>query len=167
MRSPELEAPRLNSVFGRRAPRRGAAAAVSRLLWLVLLLAGCAAEPETETRESEAPPDPEPVPANVEAGSIRVEVLNACGVAGLARQATRLLRQKGFDVVYFGNAAVSDRDSSVVLDRTGSPDLARAVARAIGITRIESRPDASLLLEVTVLLGRDWEPASNKGPPQK
>src|SRR5690606_29512776 len=34
----------------------------------------------------------------------RVEVLNAAGRPGIARMATRRLRESGFDVVYFGNA---------------------------------------------------------------
>lgn len=94
---------------------------------------------------------------------LRVEVLNGAGSEGLARRATRLLRDRGFDVVYFGNAAEFGRDSSVVLDRVGDPEAARRVASALGIDRVEAEPNPDLLLEATVILGLDWSPADS-GP---
>lgn len=92
---------------------------------------------------------------------IRVEVLNGAGRAGLARDAVERLRARGFDVVYFGNAAAFDRDSSVVLARTASLRDAAEVAGALGIPAVESQPDSSLLLEVTVVLGADWPPKAD------
>lgn len=87
---------------------------------------------------------------------VRVEVLNGAGRAGLAREATERLRDRGLDVVYFGNAREFGRDSSLVLDRVGREENARAVAEALGITAVRSEPDSTLLLDVTVILGRDW-----------
>lgn len=87
---------------------------------------------------------------------IRIEVLNGAGQAGLAREATEQLRDRGFDVVYWGNAREFGQDSSLVLDRVGSEEVARTVASALGITNIRSAPDSTLLLEVTVILGKDW-----------
>jgi hypothetical protein len=85
----------------------------------------------------------------------RVEVLNAAGTPGLARTATDYLRSAGFDVVHLGNA--DERDpTSVVIDRVGKPQLARAVAAALGIPHTETRVDSSRLVEVTVILGTDW-----------
>ncbi len=90
---------------------------------------------------------------------VRVEVLNAAGRTGLAREATRRLRSRGFDVVYFGNAGEFGRDSSIVLDRVGDERTARRVAGALGIRNVASEPDSSLLLDVSVILGMDWPPA--------
>jgi hypothetical protein len=91
------------------------------------------------------------------APAARVEVLNASGTSGLARGATETLRAAGFDVVFFGNAPASaSPDTTVVLDRTGDREPARAVARALGAVRIETAIDSTLLLDVTVMLGRDW-----------
>jgi hypothetical protein len=87
---------------------------------------------------------------------VRVEVLNGSGKSGLARGATDLLREGGFDVVYFGNAKESGLDSSVVLDRVGRVDMARAVADALGIRSVASAPDSNLYLDVTVMLGAEW-----------
>ena len=90
---------------------------------------------------------------------IRVEILNAGGHPGAAREATDQLRDSGFDVVFFGNAAAFDRDSSVVLDRSGHLQAARDVADALGIRNLRSEPDSNLYLDVSVVLGREWVPS--------
>jgi hypothetical protein len=86
---------------------------------------------------------------------VRVQVLNATSVRGLARRATMHLRDRGFDVVEMGTSA-EQRDSTLVLDRSGHPEWARRVADALGGARVESRPDTSRYLDVTVLIGRSW-----------
>lgn len=90
---------------------------------------------------------------------VRVEVLNAGGVAGMAREATEVLRDAGFDVVEFGNADAFDRDSSVVLARLGRVDLASMVADALAIPTYQDEPDSTAYVDVTVLLGSTWDPS--------
>ena len=88
---------------------------------------------------------------------IRVQVLNGTTTRGLARRATMLLRDRGFDVVETGT--ISDaRDTTLVLDLSGHPDWARRVARVLGVARVESRPDSSRYLDIAVVLGRAWHP---------
>lgn len=104
---------------------------------------------------------PPPVVADVQRSPmpstrVRVEVLNAGGVDGLARDATAYLRDSGFDVVGFGNARDFDADSSVVLDRVGQEEIARAVADVLGIHNVRSQPDSNLYVDVSVLLGSEW-----------
>lgn len=114
-----------------------------------------------------SPPQPEPESVTGKAtGSpaVRVEVLNAGGEAGVARAATQVLRDRRFDVVFYGNAARFDLDSSVVLARTASAEPAQRVARALGISRVRTAPDSTLYLEVTVRLGRDWQPPDDLLP---
>ncbi len=90
---------------------------------------------------------------------VRVQVLNATPTHGLARRATDVLRDRGFDVVETGNAPRgTSPESSVVLDRVGRVEIARQVADALGIQRVESNRDTNLILDVTVILGRDWQP---------
>jgi hypothetical protein len=96
--------------------------------------------------------------------TVRVEVLNGAGVGGLARRATGQLRDHGFDVVFFGNARRFDYPRSFVLDRTGEPAAARAVAVALAIDSVATDVDASLLLDVTVILGADWPPSAPERP---
>jgi len=87
----------------------------------------------------------------------RVQVLNATDRAGMAREATSRLRDAGFDVVDYGNAAKRP-DSSAVIDRMGSAAIARAVAAELGISRVITGIDSTLFVDVSVILGVDWEP---------
>lgn len=88
---------------------------------------------------------------------IKVEVLNASTVRGLARRATFYLRDRGFDVVNSGNS--SERlDSTVVLVRSGRMDWGELAATALGGARVEARPDSSRYLDLTILLGASWRP---------
>jgi hypothetical protein len=88
---------------------------------------------------------------------VRVLVLNASRVRGLARRATLHLRDRGFDVVEIGTTSAL-RDSTLVLDRSGHAAWAALVAKAMGGARVESRPDSSRYLDVTVLIGSTWRP---------
>src|SRR5689334_13104593 len=54
---------------------------------------------------------------------IRVQVLHATKTRGLARRATMLLRDRGFDVVETGTLQQT-RDTTLVLDLSGHPDWA-------------------------------------------
>ena len=87
---------------------------------------------------------------------IKVEVLNATQTKGLARKATVYLRDRGFDVVGSGNVT-EQRASTIVYDRSGHPEWARLVGRAMNATVVE-RADSSRYLDVTVLLGSNWRP---------
>ena len=87
---------------------------------------------------------------------IKVEVLNATKVRGLARKATFYLRDRGFDVVAVGTSR-EQRSTTLVLDRSGHPAWAALAAKAFN-AKVESRPDTSRYLDITVLVGSDWRP---------
>jgi len=95
---------------------------------------------------------------------VRVEVLNAGGVRGMAGQARDVLRTDGFDVVFFGNADQFGREHSAVLARNGQYEVVRTVAEALGIETVLLEPDGSRLVDVTVLLGSDWTVDPGEGP---
>lgn len=107
-------------------------------------------------------PAPAPPPAQVRApdsARVRVQVLNGTKVRGLARRATQLLRDRGFDVVETGT--INDtRDTTLVLDVSGHPDWANRVARLFPPSRVQARPDSSRYLDVVVVLGASWRPPS-------
>ena len=88
---------------------------------------------------------------------VRVQVLNATTTRGLARRATRLLRDGGFDVVEVGTLPQT-RDSTLVLDLSGHPDWAKRVAALFGGARVEPRADSARYLDITVLVGASWRP---------
>jgi hypothetical protein len=88
---------------------------------------------------------------------IRVQVLNTTKTRGLARRATRLLRDRGFDVVDIGNVSPTI-DTTIVLDLSGHPAWADAAAKVMAPARTRARTDSSRYLDVTVLIGSSWRP---------
>ena len=88
---------------------------------------------------------------------VRVEVLNATDTKGLARRAMLVMRDAGFDVVFFGNST-ERADTTRILDRSGHADWAALAGRAMGRSKIEQSPDSARFLDLTVLVGRNWSP---------
>ena len=127
----------------------------SALLALALLAGsspGCGEEAPSER----APPVPE-------GKRVLVEVLNGSGRRGLARAATRVLRQAGFDVVYFGTVRETGAPT-VALARRGDSAVAARVARALGASAVRVATDTLLRLDVTVILGDDYRPPPGLRP---
>jgi hypothetical protein len=87
--------------------------------------------------------------------AVRVEVLNGSGVPRAGLALAERLRDRGFDVVDIRNADRADHERTLVYDRVGDERWARAVADRLGVTECAQERDDDLLLEVTVVLGRD------------
>ncbi len=97
----------------------------------------------------------------------QIEVLNGCGVSGIAARVQEFLIARGYDVVNVENAGGFDYPESIVIDRGGDAGIARRVARALGTGNVirQVRPD--LMLQVTVILGADYRalgPFAGEGP---
>lgn len=90
---------------------------------------------------------------------IQLEVLNGCGVPGLANTFTSTLRKNGFDVVETGNFENFDMTETVVIARTNDAKNAQRVADALGIASenvfIEASED--FYLDATVVIGSDYK----------
>jgi hypothetical protein len=133
---------------------------IRRVLALAILVAGggvlvvALRKPSTRAPQAVRQPVDAEAPAGVR---IRVEVLNATRVRGLARRATMHLRDRGFDVVSVGTSR-DTQDSTLVLDRSGHREWAELVAKALGGARVTAAPDSSRYLDVTVLVGATWLP---------
>jgi len=95
---------------------------------------------------------------------ILVEVLNATGRQGLARLGTRQLRSEGLDVVFFGNAD-SVVDSTRVIARRGKRGDAERVRAALGLGHVLLEMDTLRRVDVSVVLGSDYQPRGEEGRP--
>lgn len=90
--------------------------------------------------------------------NMRVEVLNGCGVNRLAIKVANLLRKRGFNVVRIGDAHKKDFEETVVLERNNeNMENAKYFASRIGCENIGKDIDAALFLEVTLIIGKDYE----------
>ena len=149
--------PRRGRALLRRAAARGSFAPspkgsppwyhrLSPLTWglLVLLLAVSASVALRSARGLRPLPRP-----------TQVQVLNGSGAPDLARTVTDRLRDRGLDVVAVGNADASDYPQTLVLLRRGDLGVARMVAQRLGAGVPLLQRDPTLLVDVTVILGRD------------
>lgn len=90
---------------------------------------------------------------------VRIRVVNATAVNGLAKRATAVLRDHGFDVVeYESGREKTPRTTTLVQTHTGHSDWSDRVVRVLGTGGTELRPDSLRYVDLTVLLGLDWKP---------
>jgi len=90
---------------------------------------------------------------------IRVELLNGCGVPGLAMSFSKYLRRNGFDVVDTKNYSSFNVRNTLVIDRISKKlQNAKRVADVLGIKSayIQPKMNPDLQVEVTVILGADF-----------
>ena len=98
------------------------------------------------------------IPAPVQK-NIQVEVLNGCGVRGIASKFTKYLRKQGIDVVKTGNYKSSKVKKSQVIDRIGNKEFAKEVGSLLGIKPkyIYTKKNKKLLIDATVIIGKDYK----------
>ena len=137
----------------RRALRRVVAVIV---LLAIVVAIGSAVTTRLRHRAPAIPSAPKDVRAP-DSVRVRVQVLNGTKTRGLARRATNLLRDRGFDVVEMGTQS-EGADTTIVYDYTGHPQWAQLVAKIFPPARVETRPDTSRYLDVAVVLGTAWRP---------
>ena len=91
---------------------------------------------------------------------IKVEVLNGCGIKGIAAKASDFLRKQQVDVVRSDNADKYDYLKTTIIGRNENFESLKIVAESLGLsvdnkTNIKHEPDESLGVDVTVILGKD------------
>jgi len=96
----------------------------------------------------------------------KIEVLNGCGIKGIALKFTDFLRQNGFDVIETGNYTLLgrrkddyyfDMRETIVIDRSGKLGPAEDVARILGTDNIIKQFSRDLMIDVTVIIGKDYK----------
>lgn len=104
-------------------------------------------ENETERRTSRTP-----------AEIIQAEVLNGCGVSGVADRFTDFLRDNNVDIVKTGNYIQFDIEETLVIDRIGNKANAVFIAELLGIDRKSATTikNNDYFVDVTVIIGRDY-----------
>ncbi len=89
---------------------------------------------------------------------IQAEVLNGCGISGIADIFKDYLRSKKIDVVTTGNYSNFDVLNSFVIDRMGNKKKALYIAKLLGIDKknIITRINRDYFLDITVVIGKDY-----------
>jgi len=89
---------------------------------------------------------------------IQVEVLNGCGVNGVADRFTDYLRENNVDVVKIGNYVQFDIDETMVIDRIGNKANADKVGEILGVKKsnVITQINNDYFVDVTIVIGRDY-----------
>lgn len=88
---------------------------------------------------------------------IKVAVFNGSGKGGVAKMVRDKLVRLGFNVIEFGNAPLQNHENSLVLNVSGNMKKAMRVAQALRCGGIYTKINNFLLIDVTVIVGRDYE----------
>ncbi len=92
---------------------------------------------------------------------IEVEILNGCGIPGLAGKVSDYLRSQQMDVVRSDNADHYNYEQTILILRNENFDGLKKVAQSFGIDdqdafHIKHIPDDQLSVDVTVIIGSDF-----------
>ncbi len=95
---------------------------------------------------------------------IQLEILNGCGVKGVADRLTKLLRKHNYDVVNKGNYLNKGKVNwnvaeTRIIDQIGKVDNARQLADAMGVlySNVESYENPSPIADITIIIGKDYK----------
>ena len=94
--------------------------------------------------------------------SIKISVLNGTDIAGLARKTTEILRDKGFDVMEYGNSQTKVEKTIVIDHYSSDMTYGKIVGRSLGCRNITTNIDSSKIVTVTIIIGEDYK-SSIKG----
>jgi hypothetical protein len=96
--------------------------------------------------------------------NIQIEILNGCGVNGIAKIFQSYLRTQGFDVVNTDNYLVEGKrywglQESKIIDYMGNMEQAEALARSLGISlsKIEVNESEIAIYDMSVVIGKDYK----------
>ena len=122
-------------------------------------------EPLMTSRTDEVRPDavlrdkPEDEPIDtMEPKPIVIQVLNGCGVGGIAGKVSKWLEKNSYKVEDIDNADRQDYKNSHIIDRSGNMTAARELATLLGIDesrikRLKLMPKPEI--DLTLILGKD------------
>ncbi|HEV7886075.1 MAG TPA: LCP family protein [Acidimicrobiales bacterium] len=89
----------------------------------------------------------------------RLQVLNGTGAVGLAQRTADRLLPAGVEVTLTGNAGRLDyAETQIVFYRRGDQPVAERVQKALGVGRLVLSRNPLDVVDVTVIVGRDFQP---------
>jgi hypothetical protein len=103
-------------------------------------------------------PPVEEVVVEEEPKILQIEVLNGCGVPGIAGKYMNYLRKQGFDVIRAENYETFNVLKTVVIERRGKIQNGIRIASALGLgeDRVLQEVNEAYLIDATVILGKDY-----------
>jgi len=94
---------------------------------------------------------------------LQVEVLNGCGVSGVADKYTEFLRSHGLDIVRSDNYESFNVLKTVVIDRRGDVQNSIQIAQILGLSeeRVLQEVNEAYLIDASIIIGKDFRQLSS------
>jgi hypothetical protein len=92
----------------------------------------------------------------LEAKKMKIEVLNATNINGLAERVAKFLRKKGFDVIRYDTAKEKIKYTVIIERKDTNLKHATFVREVLKQGEVSFEPDVLGFLEVTIVLGKDF-----------
>lgn len=129
---------------------------IADVVLIVFVVRRCAEPPPIVEETQVEAPQPEKEPDKDR--PVQVEVLNGCGVSGIAAKFTTYLREAGYDVIKTDNYESHNVEETLVIERRGKQENGLKVADALGLSRSRVLQEVNevYLIDVTIILGRDF-----------
>jgi polyisoprenyl-teichoic acid--peptidoglycan teichoic acid transferase len=91
--------------------------------------------------------------------NLTIEVLNGCGIKGVARKIAKRIKEKGLKVSRYGNASSYEYQNTLIVDWKGEVNASIALAQELSIDPskiiVYDRPEKPL--DITIVVGHDWK----------
>lgn len=92
----------------------------------------------------------------------RIEILNGTDTSGLAKRVKTILNERRIKVLITDNAWQIDIKKSVIINRSGNSEFVKKVSDITGISNIKYVFNKTSGLDLTVVLGEDFEVKTGK-----
>ncbi len=92
----------------------------------------------------------------------RIEILNGTETAGLAKRAKNFLNDKRLKVLSTDNSSIAGVKESIIIDKSGNSEYIRKTSEFLGIKKIRHAIHKESGLDVTIILGEDFEIRKDK-----
>lgn len=89
------------------------------------------------------------------APNIRVKILNATDIPGLAKRVRSALMREGISVIEFGTHQMNNLEESVIISNKGNNNDIKLVSELTGIKKVYHSVDSTQVYDLTILVGKD------------
>jgi len=91
--------------------------------------------------------------------TLQVEVLNACGKAGIGDKCVDFLRKNKLDVVQTGNYPSFDVPHTIIINRSGNIERSKYIAQllAVDTSFIIKQYNKNYYVDASVIIGKDYK----------
>ena len=90
---------------------------------------------------------------------IKIEILNGCGISGIAAEYKNIIREKTFDVQLTGNAPNFNFETTQIIARSDNTPAAYLLAKELGMSEsiVLIQKDETRRVDITLILGKDYQ----------